>query len=193
MERRSKRSSTFVGSLFRSATKAIDTAVTVYYIYKIGKSIFKEVFNSDKPEASRREQVNPNRDNRQGPTNDRIRPNFEDVNMGTNYPCEEETEEEIEIIECNESEFLCPITQCFMNDPYIVTKCGHSFEKSAIYTWLKTKPMCPVCKRSATVDDIIPNFGLKTILEKKKEELKKNLQFQGVEKSDKIEDTFKLV
>lgn len=59
-----------------------------------------------------------------------------------------------------------------MNDPYIVASCGHSFEKKNIYDWIKINRNCPVCKRKAELSDLIPNFALKTIIQKKKDEVK---------------------
>lgn len=71
-----------------------------------------------------------------------------------------------------EKEYLCPISFSTMNDPYIVASCGHSFEKKNIYDWVKINRNCPVCKRKAELSDLIPNFALKTIIQKKKEEVR---------------------
>ena len=59
-----------------------------------------------------------------------------------------------------------------MHDPYILTTCGHSFEKRNIHYWVTAKGTCPVCNRKARVDDLIPNFALKTLMDKKKRELR---------------------
>jgi len=60
-----------------------------------------------------------------------------------------------------------------MQDPFIITTCGHSFEKRNIVTWLEKKNTCPLCQRKATKDNLIPNFTLKGILIDKINELKK--------------------
>jgi len=66
-----------------------------------------------------------------------------------------------------------------MNDPYIVASCGHSFDKKNIYDWVVSKKSCPVCKRHAELSDLIPNFALKSVIAKKKDELKKNSNHPG--------------
>lgn len=46
---------------------------------------------------------------------------------------------------------LCPISQILMNEPILVTVCGHTFEGSIIREWVKKKPVCPLCN-SAIAD-----------------------------------------
>merc|ERR1711963_181293 len=53
-----------------------------------------------------------------------------------------------------EQEYKCPITQELMIDPYIVTVCGHSFEKQEIFSWLSKKRSCPLCNKKATTNDL---------------------------------------
>jgi len=97
----------------------------------------------------------------------RLRPDFSDVENETNEAINSSS------IDCDDPTYCCPITREFMVDPYLLTSCGHSFEKYGIYNWLKHNQKCPVCNRVARICDLIPNFGMKTILEKKREELKK--------------------
>lgn len=77
-------------------------------------------------------------------------------------------------IQCDNPDYCCPITQEFMENPHILIGCGHSFEKSAIESWLKKKNICPVCKKQANYQQIVPNYSLKTILEQKKNEILKS-------------------
>ena len=70
--------------------------------------------------------------------------------------------------------FCCPITQKLMEDPYILTNCGHSFEKEAIIKWLGYSEKCPVCNKPAHPNQLILNYSLKGVLEAKKREISKN-------------------
>jgi len=62
-----------------------------------------------------------------------------------------------------------------MKDPYIITNCGHSYEKRNIRDWLERKDFCPLCHRKAKLDNLIPNYSLKGILEKKREEFRRDM------------------
>ena len=64
-------------------------------------------------------------------------------------------------------EFRCPITHCPMTNPVILPD-GHSYEKSAIQRWLKSKRSSPVTgKRFPNVGpcvSIIPNHNLRKLI-----------------------------
>ncbi len=49
----------------------------------------------------------------------------------------------------------CPITQEAIKEPGF-TKCGHVFEKVAIYQWLEQNNNCPVCREDVVVEEIQP-------------------------------------
>jgi hypothetical protein len=42
----------------------------------------------------------------------------------------------------------CPISQMRMTDPVLVTKCGHTFDRSCIEDWLTNKKTCPTCNHA---------------------------------------------
>ena len=63
-----------------------------------------------------------------------------------------------------------------MKDPYIVTACGHTFEKSAIMECLMAREKCPLCNKDATIENIVPNFSMKAVLDKRRREIAKQKQ-----------------
>jgi tetratricopeptide (TPR) repeat protein len=60
--------------------------------------------------------------------------------------------------------FICPITNDIMKEP-VMDKHGHSFEKTAILQWLKTKSACPMNQQPITPDELAPNRALQDIIE----------------------------
>jgi hypothetical protein len=45
--------------------------------------------------------------------------------------------------------------------------CGHSFSKASITTWLRQNHhSCPVCKRSLTEAQLVPNYALRSAIER---------------------------
>lgn len=150
MERRKKKSS----NLFPGVLVGLGVAGLAYGGFKLAEQLFKD--SGPAPQRARQRQARPQ------PS--RIQTDFSDVQNGN---VDNES-----VIECDEDIFLCPISKEFMNDPYIVTTCGHSFEKRNIYQWLQHKNVCPLCNRRAGVEDLIPNFNLKSVLDNKKRELR---------------------
>eukprot|EP00981_Chlorochromonas_danica_P013608 scaffold6573_cov159-Ochromonas_danica.AAC.1 len=61
-------------------------------------------------------------------------------------------------------EFICPITQTIMLDPYIDVD-GHSYEKKAIVSWLEQKKTSPITRNPMTLGHIFPNRTLKSLIE----------------------------
>ncbi len=51
-----------------------------------------------------------------------------------------------------------------MTDP-VIDPHGHSFEKEAILTWLKTSAICPLNNQPITPDMLVPNRALKEMIE----------------------------
>lgn len=80
-------------------------------------------------------------------------------------------------MEIDEEEYLCPISGVVMRDPFILTVCGHTFDKKLIYEWILSHKTCPVCKRHCEVSELIPNFTLKKIIDKKIEQVKNKRQY----------------
>eukprot|EP00003_Mantamonas_plastica_P020212 TRINITY_DN3267_c0_g1_i1.p1 TRINITY_DN3267_c0_g1~~TRINITY_DN3267_c0_g1_i1.p1 ORF type:complete len:410 (-),score=156.31 TRINITY_DN3267_c0_g1_i1:193-1377(-) len=60
-----------------------------------------------------------------------------------------------------------------MDDP-VITKYGHSFEKSSILKWLKENQSCPMTQKPLTEGDLIPNFSLRDAIEEFRKEIKNN-------------------
>jgi hypothetical protein len=58
-------------------------------------------------------------------------------------------------------EFICSLTMDLMLDP-VVTKYGHSYERSAILQWLgRGNDTCPMSRRPLRLSDIITNHALR--------------------------------
>ena len=74
------------------------------------------------------------------------------------------------------NDFICPISQIFMQHPYLISTCGHSFEHIQISEWLNKQSTCPVCKQAATTDDLVLNYSLKNLLESEGKKLREKFQ-----------------
>lgn len=65
-----------------------------------------------------------------------------------------------------------------MKNPWVVTECGHSFERKQIIKWLNKDEKCPLCNKKAVQKNLKPNFQLKQVIrayENKKMELINNI------------------
>ena len=62
-------------------------------------------------------------------------------------------------------EFLCPITLCIMKDPVILPD-GQTYEREAITKHLKNNPLSPITKRPINIKDAIPNYSIKSMIDK---------------------------
>lgn len=51
-----------------------------------------------------------------------------------------------------------------MDDPIIITKCGHTFQRNSLESWIKKKQTCPLCQISIKQEDIKPNFTMKALI-----------------------------
>jgi hypothetical protein len=60
-------------------------------------------------------------------------------------------------------DIICPITHEIMTDPY--TANGISFEKNAIFEWIKHKNICPITKKKLTKEMLSSNISLKNLIE----------------------------
>ena len=62
-------------------------------------------------------------------------------------------------------EYLCPITLCIMKDPVIMPD-GQTYEREAITKALAANPFSPLTKKPMNIKDAIPNYALKSMIEK---------------------------
>lgn len=76
-------------------------------------------------------------------------------------------------------EFQCPITQEILKEPYI-DRCGHTFEKTAIETWLQKSDECPLGREKLTINDLSPNLVLKSLIKKFEEYLQKKKFYEEI-------------
>lgn len=60
--------------------------------------------------------------------------------------------------------FICPISGEIMKDP-VITPSGVSYDRANIEAWLKKKEIDPLTKKPLTVNDLVPNRGLKEAIE----------------------------
>lgn len=56
--------------------------------------------------------------------------------------------------------FICPLTLEIMEHPYM-TRAGHSFERSAIFAWLRRNDNHPLTREPLSPRDLIQNRALK--------------------------------
>jgi len=64
---------------------------------------------------------------------------------------------------CND--IVCPITLELMKDPVVSKKCGHSFEETAITSWLDSRNYCPKCHVRLQRSDLVRNYSLKNTIQ----------------------------
>jgi hypothetical protein len=60
-------------------------------------------------------------------------------------------------------EFCCPITNELMREP-VLSKFGHSYERSAICEWLTSHSNCPLTRNTMKLSDLITNQNLRTAI-----------------------------
>jgi len=61
-------------------------------------------------------------------------------------------------------DFYCPITGHLMDHPVSCPE-GHTYEKSAITTWLQEKGTCPMTRARLSVSDLVPNKAMNRSIE----------------------------
>jgi ligand-binding SRPBCC domain-containing protein len=81
-------------------------------------------------------------------------------------------------------EFICPLTLEIFHSP-VMTRWGHSFERSALLRWLKYHEGCPLTRNPMSLRDIVANSALKERIE----EWKVRHNFQEEEDSSLGRDT----
>jgi hypothetical protein len=77
----------------------------------------------------------------------------------TAVPAEDVATQSIEVTEPPD-EFVCPITQELMVDPVVIAD-GHTYERSAIETWMQRKAASPMTGASLDCNMIFPNHTLR--------------------------------
>lgn len=72
------------------------------------------------------------------------------------------------------NDYLCPISHEIMSDP-VVAKDGHTYDRSSIEKWFKTKgkPISPKTNKELSSEELVPNYSLRSIIQDFKENLKK--------------------
>ena len=57
--------------------------------------------------------------------------------------------------------YVCPLTLRLIREP-VSDECGHSFEKTAINSWLDTHDFCPISRKPLCKEELYPNRSLET-------------------------------
>jgi hypothetical protein len=65
--------------------------------------------------------------------------------------------------------FTCPISDEVMDDP-VATRCGHLFQRSIIEKWLQQQAVCPKCRISQQVSELVPMYDLSSIVQELQKE-----------------------
>jgi hypothetical protein len=65
--------------------------------------------------------------------------------------------------------FICPITLAIMKDPVICSD-SHTYERSAIETWLSKNSHSPITREIITNNILIPNIALRNIIQEFKKD-----------------------
>lgn len=61
-------------------------------------------------------------------------------------------------------EFICPISQVIMKDPYVDID-GNSYEREYIIDWLQRNSVSPLTRNSLLAKDLVPNRSLRGLIE----------------------------
>ncbi|KAL9657190.1 hypothetical protein ABK040_011412 [Willaertia magna] len=72
------------------------------------------------------------------------------------------------------NKYICPISQQLMIDPVIIES-GHTFDRSSIEEWLKSKNSCPVTRMELKVKSLTPNYSTKSTINEKVEKFIKKV------------------
>ena len=93
---------------------------------------------------------------------------------GPNDVIMEDADDDIDVMEVEEAsipdKFKCCITLQLMNDPWIDTNDGCSYEREAIFQWLKKDKTSPLTREPLTKSQLAPNFALRKAIRKFREE-----------------------
>ena len=83
----------------------------------------------------------------------------------------------------------CPLTGALMENPYKNTACNHSYEKEAIFSFIKNQTKtCPVvgCSKVVTRQSLVHDLELETIIKefRKNEELERKKKTAALDLED---------
>merc|ERR1711933_483363 len=73
----------------------------------------------------------------------------------------------------NHPEFYCTITMEIMKDPVIIAD-GSTFEREAIVEWFKNSDLSPNTGIKVPHKNLVTNYALKSLIERKMENIRKN-------------------
>lgn len=63
-----------------------------------------------------------------------------------------------------EQQMRCEKTNQFMQEPYMVKGCEHTFEKSVIQDSISQNPECPKCGQKTSLDNLTENKFIKEMI-----------------------------
>jgi hypothetical protein len=63
-----------------------------------------------------------------------------------------------------EALLTCSLSLDKLEDP-VIDKCGHTFERNYIETWLQSHHTCPISRNRVTIEDLIPNRVVKQAID----------------------------
>lgn len=78
-----------------------------------------------------------------------------------------------------EIDLICPITLERLIDP-VMAPDGHTYEKAAIVSWLQRHTTSPKTRMAMTIEDLVPNRTLRTVLESQRDEGRGKAKVKGV-------------
>ena len=80
-------------------------------------------------------------------------------------------------------EFICPISLEIMKDPVIMSD-GQTYDRESITKALKVSPLSPITKKRLNIKEAIPNYNLKSMIEKFLNDGKNPLKIENFQKID---------
>ena len=80
-------------------------------------------------------------------------------------------------------EFICPISLEIMKDPVIMSD-GQTYDRESITKALKVSPLSPITKKRLNIKEAIPNYNLKSMIEKFLNDGKNPLKIENSQKFD---------
>ena len=80
-------------------------------------------------------------------------------------------------------EFICPISLEIMKDPVIMSD-GQTYDRESITKALKVSPLSPITKKRLNIKEAIPNYNLKSMIEKFLNDGKNPLKIENSQKID---------
>lgn len=88
-------------------------------------------------------------------------------------------------------EFICPLTLQVFDDP-VMTRCGHSFERTAILEWIldQGQATCPITRVPLFPSMLVPNVALRQRIQqwqhRKSMTLRRNRDLDGRQETSQL-------